>query len=64
MVYDTFSSVFIVVSVKDIAGRAYELYVNRGYVDSFDRENSLRVERESRTPLIAARVFQRRATQR
>ena len=37
---------FIIVSVNDIAERAYEMYVDRGRIDGFDREDWRRAERE------------------
>ena len=37
MVDRTFSPEFVIVSATDIAERAHELYVDRGYAD-FDRE--------------------------
>ncbi len=38
------------VSVEDIAKRAYELYLERGRADGFDREDWLRAERELKAP--------------
>lgn len=46
MVNDTVSPAIIVVSADDIAERAYQLYVNRGRADGFDRQDWLRAERE------------------
>jgi len=37
---------FIVLSRKDIAIRAYEMYVARGAVQGFDRDDWLRAEQE------------------
>jgi len=37
---------FIVLSVEDIAKRAYELYVERGRAEGLDREDWRRAERE------------------
>jgi hypothetical protein len=64
MVGDTFSPAFVIVSAKDIAKRAHEIYVDRGYADGFDREDWLRAERELKNPPIAARVFPRDAKRR
>ena len=36
MVDRTFSPAFVIVSAKDIAKRAHEMYVDRGYADGFD----------------------------
>ena len=41
---------FIVVSVEDIARRAYEIYVQRGRLDGSDREDWRRAERELEAP--------------
>ena len=41
---------FIVVSVEDIARRAYEIYVQRGCLDGSDREDWRRAERELKAP--------------
>jgi hypothetical protein len=41
---------FIVVSVEDIARRAYEIYVQRGSLDGSDREDWRRAERELKAP--------------
>ena len=59
MVRETFSPAFVIVSAKDIAKRAHEIYVDRGYVDGFDREDWLRAKRELKTPPLAARLFPR-----
>ncbi len=40
------SPAFIILSSADIAERAYQLYLERGRVDGFDREDWLRAERE------------------
>jgi hypothetical protein len=61
---DTFSPEFVIVSDKVIAERAYEIYVERGCADGFDREDWLRAERELKSPAIAERVFPRSATRR
>jgi hypothetical protein len=37
---------FIVLSRKDIAARAYEMYLKRGASDGFDRHDWLRAEQE------------------
>ena len=37
---------FIIVSPKDIAARAYEIYLDRGASEGFDREDWLRAEQE------------------
>ncbi len=41
---------FIILSPADIAERAYQLYVERGRVDGFDREDWLRAEHELKAP--------------
>ena len=46
MVRDNSSPAFIVVSVQDIARRAYEIYLQRGRADGADREDWQRAERE------------------
>jgi hypothetical protein len=40
---------FIIVSPKDIAARAYEIYLDRGASEGFDREDWLRAEQELKT---------------
>jgi hypothetical protein len=55
---------FVIVSAKDIAKRAYEIFVDRGYADGFDREDWRRAELELKTPPVAGRVFPRDATSR
>ena len=40
---------FIVVSRKDVAVRAYEIYLTRGAADGFDRDDWLRAEQELKT---------------
>jgi hypothetical protein len=37
---------FIVLSPSDIAARAYEMYLERGASDGFDRDDWLRAEQE------------------
>lgn len=49
MVRETSSPAFLVVSARDIAERAYEIYSARGRIDGFDRDDWLRAERELRT---------------
>ena len=46
MVKSTASPAVIVVSADAIAERAYQIYVDRGRADGFDREDWLRAERE------------------
>jgi hypothetical protein len=46
IVGDTHLPAFVIVSATDIANRAYELYVQRGYVGGFDWEDWLQAERE------------------
>jgi hypothetical protein len=48
MVGDTTRPAFIIVSANGIGRRAYEMYVERGRVDGFDREDWHRAERELR----------------
>jgi Protein of unknown function (DUF2934) len=62
MVRETFSPAFVIVSAKDIAQRAYEIYLARGCVNGFHREDWLRAERELKNPPSAERVFPRDAT--
>jgi len=50
MVDHTFSPAFVIVSDKDIAKRAHEIYVDRGYANGFDREDWLRAEHELKNP--------------
>ena len=38
MLDHTHSPEFVIVSAKDIAERAHEIYVERGYADGFDRD--------------------------
>jgi hypothetical protein len=64
MVNDTFSPEFVIVSAKDIAERAHEIYVDRGYADGLDREDWLRAEHELKNPPSAARIFERSAKRR
>lgn len=58
------SPAFVIVSAKDIAERAYAIYVDRGCADGLDREDWLRAERELTNPPMAEPVFARRATRR
>jgi DUF2934 family protein len=37
---------FIVLSQKEIAARAYEIYLQRGAAEGFDRDDWLRAEQE------------------
>jgi DUF2934 family protein len=46
MINNTTRPAFIVLSVEDIARRAYELYLERGRADGFDRDDWRRAERE------------------
>ena len=55
MISNSLSPAFIVVSAADIAERAYDLYLNRGRADGFDREDWLRAERELKAPGPIAR---------
>jgi hypothetical protein len=41
---------FVMVSVRDIARHAYELYLQRGRADGFDRDDWVRAERELKAP--------------
>jgi hypothetical protein len=50
MVRDTALPAFIMVSVEDIAKRAYEMYLDRGRADGFDREDWRRAEGELKSP--------------
>ena len=49
MVRVTFSPAFVIVSAKDIAQRAYEIYVDRGNGDGCDRQDWLRASMNSKT---------------
>jgi hypothetical protein len=60
MVDHRFSPAFVIVADKDIAKRAHEIYVDRGYANGFDREDWLRAEHELKHPPIADRVFSTR----
>jgi hypothetical protein len=60
----THSPGFVIVSAKDTARRAHEIYVDRGYADGFDREDWLRAEHELTNPPRAERVFPRDARRR
>jgi Protein of unknown function (DUF2934) len=64
MVDHTHSPAFVIVSATDIANRAHEIYVDRGYTDGFDREDWLQAERELKNPPSAERVFPRDAKRR
>ena len=64
MLDHTHSPEFVIVSAKDIAERAHEIYVERGYADGFDRTDWLRAERELKSPPTTERVFPRDATRR
>ena len=64
MVDHTHSPAFVIVSAKDIAHRAHEIYVDRGYADGFDREDWLRADHELKNPPTAERVFPRDAKRR
>jgi Protein of unknown function (DUF2934) len=64
MVDHTHSPGFVIVSAKDIANRAYEIYMDRGYADGFDRQVWLRAEHELKNPPLAERVFPRDAKRR
>jgi hypothetical protein len=44
------SPAFITVSVRDIAKRAYEIYLQRGRADGADREDWRQAERELKAP--------------
>ena len=57
MIKKTTSSALVSQSTGDIAERAYAMYVERGRIDGFDREDWLRAERELRTaPSVPART--------
>jgi DUF2934 family protein len=47
---------FIILSPKDIAARAYELYLQRGALDGFDHEDWWRAEQELRARAKAGRA--------
>ena len=64
MVDRTHSPAFVIVSAKDIAKRAHEMYVDRDYADGFNREDWLRAEYELKNPPLAERVFPRDARRR
>jgi hypothetical protein len=55
MVSNTPLPAFIIVSVDDIAKRAYEMYVERGRADGFDREDWRRAESELKAPATRSR---------
>ena len=60
----THSPAFVIVTARDIANRAHEIYVARGRADGLDREDWLRAEHELKNPPSALRVFPRDATRR
>ena len=64
MVDRTFSPAFVIVSDRDIAKRAHEIYIDRWYADGLDREDWLRAEHELKKSSEAERVFPRDATRR
>ena len=64
MVNHTHYPAFVIVSVSDIAKRAHEIYVERGYAHGFDREDWLQAERELKNPPSAERIFPRDAPRR
>jgi len=49
----------VIVSAKDIARRAHEIYVDRGYADGLEREDWLQAERELKNPPSRASVSAR-----
>jgi hypothetical protein len=55
----THSPAFVIVSARDIAQRAHEIYVERGYAEGFDREDWLRAEHELKNPPSAEGVSPR-----
>jgi hypothetical protein len=63
MVKDVGSPAYSVVSVDDIAERAYGIFVARGCADGFDREDWLRAERElnARRPMSPGEFLSRRS---
>jgi hypothetical protein len=58
----TGSPAFIIVSAADVAERAYQLYLERGRVDGFDREDWLRAEHELKVPRKKSAVVGTTAT--
>jgi hypothetical protein len=64
MVDHTHAPAFVIVSAKDIAHRAHEIYVERGCADGSDREDWLRAEYELKNPVSTERVFPRDAKRR
>src|SRR5579864_994160 len=63
MIKSTTSSALVSRSTDDIARRAYEIYLERGQADGFDREDWLRAERElGTTASVAARRASTRGT--
>ena len=59
---DRTSPAFVIVSDKDIAKRAHEIYVERGYANGFDREDWLRAKHELKNPPVAEQALPRDAT--
>jgi hypothetical protein len=64
MVNDSGYPAFIIVSADDIAERAYQIYLDRGCADGFDREDWLRAEHELKNPRPIAASPQRRSKRR
>jgi DUF2934 family protein len=58
-VVDLTSPAFVIVSDEDIAKRAHEIYVERGYAHGFDREDWLRAKHDLKNPPSAERAFPR-----
>jgi hypothetical protein len=58
---NTGSPAFIIVSAADIAERAYQLYLERGRVDGFDREDWLRAEHELKVPRKKIKITRARS---
>jgi DUF2934 family protein len=57
MIKNTTSAALVSPSTGDIARRAYDIYLDRGRIDGFDREDWLRAERELRTaPSVPVRT--------
>jgi len=61
MIDHTHSPAFVIVSARDIANRAHEIYVARGRADGFDRDDWLRAEHELKNPQGAGTIFPREA---
>ena len=57
----THSPAFVIVSAKDIANRAHEIYVDRGSLNGLDREDWLQAERELKNPSSAYRIHPKEA---